>query len=107
VGQKDSLVVNDTTVIPLFYPRVRFEHSISYSTYKYRFKDNTGDSLYYARNYGIIFPTPLDTFFRRDFWRDITNDFSVYQFPDAKTRSNSLSWAPLSKYSKPILIPAL
>lgn len=84
VGQKDSLVVNDTTVIPLFYPRVRFEHSISYSTYKYRFKDNTGDSLYYARNYGIIFPTPLDTFFRRDFWRDITNDFSVYQFPDAK-----------------------
>jgi hypothetical protein len=84
VGQKDSLVVNDTTVIPLFYPRVRFEHSISYSTYKYRFKDNTGDSFYYAKNYGIIFPTPLDTFFRRDFWRDITNDFSIYQFPDAK-----------------------
>ena len=36
LGQKDSIVVNDTTVVPLFYPRVRFEHTISYNTYKYR-----------------------------------------------------------------------
>ena len=29
LGKKDSLVT-DSTVIPLFYPRVRFEHTISF-----------------------------------------------------------------------------
>lgn len=84
LGQKDSLVVNDTTVVPLFYPRVRFEHTISYNTYKYRFSDNFADSAYYNKNYSIVFPTRNDTFFRRDFWKQLVNDFSIYQFPDAK-----------------------
>ena len=30
LGKKDSLVT-DSTVIPLFYPRVRFEHTISFT----------------------------------------------------------------------------
>lgn len=84
LGQRDSIVVNDTTVIPLFYPRVRFEHTINYSTYKYRFKDNVGDSAYYFNNYGVTLGGPIDTFFRRDFWKQLLNDFSIYQFPDAK-----------------------
>ena len=86
-GQKDSIVVNDTTVVPLFYPRVRFEHTISYNTYKYRFDDkhaNAVDTNYYSRNYDIDFPHRPDTFFRRDFWKELLNDFSIYQFPDAK-----------------------
>ncbi len=84
LGQKDSIVVNDTTVIPLFYPRVRFEHTISYNTYKYRFSDNHADTGYYKENYSINFLSQPDTFFRRDFWKELLNDFSVYQFPDAK-----------------------
>lgn len=84
LGQKDSIVVNDSTVIPLFYPRVRFEHTISYNTYNYRFQDNYADSVYYKKNYSINFPSPLDTFFRRDYWKELLNDFSIYQFPDAK-----------------------
>jgi len=84
VGQKDSIVVNDSTTIRLFYPRVRFEHTISYSTYKYRFSDNFADSGYYHKNYNIKFPGETDTFYRRDFWKDLTNDVSIYQFPDAK-----------------------
>lgn len=84
LGQKDSIVVNDSTVIPLFYPRVRFEHTVSYNTYKYRFKDNYTDTSYYKNNYSINFLSQPDTFFRRDFWKELLNDFSVYQFPDAK-----------------------
>lgn len=83
LGQKDS-IVTDSTVIPLFYPRVRLEHTISYNTYKYRFRDNNiRDSSYYRRNYGIDI-NPGDTFFIQDYWKDLTNDFSIYQFPDAK-----------------------
>ena len=91
LGKKDSLVT-DSTVIPLFYPRLRFEHSIQYATYKYRFLDypnisNIGtpyvpDSAYYYDNY---YYAPIkDTVEFMDKWKEIVNDFSIYQFPDAK-----------------------
>lgn len=90
-GRKDS-IVTDSTVIPLFYPRVRFEHTISYSSYKYVFNDaayagNTGvyepDSAYYQDYYK--FPIRIgDSVYFRDKWKELVNDFSIYQFPDAK-----------------------
>jgi hypothetical protein len=97
LGQKDS-IVTDTSVIPLFYPRVRLEHTFSYSTYQYQFNDeatdaysSTGyylDSGYYAKNGINWLPSTssaeLDTILRRDRWHDLGNDFSVYTFPDAK-----------------------
>src|SRR5262249_26951357 len=88
LGKKDS-VVTDSTVIPLFYPRFRLEHTISYSTYNYRFKDDLADSTYYASNYGIQLPHDtsgfiIDSFFRQDVWKQLVNDFSIYSFPDEK-----------------------
>jgi hypothetical protein len=84
LGQKDSLVINDTTTVPLFYPRLRLEHTISYNTYKYRFRDNEADSLMYDSLYNIPLNKSADTFFLQDYWRVLVNDFSIYQFPDAK-----------------------
>ncbi len=92
LGKKDSLV-SDSTVIPLFYPRVRFEHTISYAKLKYEFLDESyinsvsgsiykPDSNYYKNNYG--FRPASDTLFYADKWKVIENDFSLYQFPDAK-----------------------
>ncbi len=81
LGQKDSLVVNDTTVVPLFYPRLRFEYNIKFSSNKYRFEDNFPDSAYYKFYYH------LDTtgfYFTQDLWRELLNDFSIYTFPDKK-----------------------
>lgn len=90
-GRKDSLVT-DSTVVPLFYPRLRFEHTIQYNTYKYRFLDylnvsgiNTlyvPDSAYYQDNYG--YTLTRDTVEFREKWKEVVNDFSIYQFPDAK-----------------------
>lgn len=92
LGRKDSLVT-DSTVIPLFYPRLRFEHTISYSSYKFLFSDapyvsNTGyaykpDSAYYHDYYGLTI-TPGDTVRYRELWKELVNDFSIIQFPDAK-----------------------
>jgi hypothetical protein len=85
-GQKDSLVT-DSTVIPLFYPRLRFEHTFTYGRYNYLFQNAGGtfitDSAYYRDYYGLRLPQD-DTLLRRDRWREISNDFSIYQFPDAK-----------------------
>ena len=52
LGKKDSLVT-DSTVVPLFYPRLRFEHTFQYGKYKYEFRDYVGDSAYYKDNYGL------------------------------------------------------
>jgi hypothetical protein len=83
VGQKDS-IVTDSTVIPLFYPRLRFEHTIKYGSYKYEFSDVDADSIYYSHNYRINLPSLTDTLLLSDKWKEWTNDFSIYQFPDAK-----------------------
>jgi hypothetical protein len=82
-GKKDSLVT-DSTVIPLFYPRLRFEHTFQYGQYKYQFRDYLADSTYYKDNYGLTLSTPIDTVFLKDQWKEFINDFSIYQFPDAK-----------------------
>jgi hypothetical protein len=91
LGKKDSLIT-DSTIIPLFYPRLRFEHTIEYNANKYQFFDiphdnRTGfyfpDSAFYHDTFGITF-NPQDTVRLRDRWKNFVNDFSIYQFPDAK-----------------------
>lgn len=83
VGDKDS-IVTDSTVIPLFYPRLRAELTTSLKTYNYRYRDNTpaGGAVFYKDVYNI--DTPITNIALQDKWRVITNDFSIYQFPDAK-----------------------
>jgi len=82
-GKKDS-IVTDSTVIPLFYPRLRLEHTIQYSINKYVFEDVVGDSVYYKTNYDTALRYPTDTLKLKDRWKELSNDFSIYQFPDAK-----------------------
>lgn len=88
LGRKDS-IVSDSTVIPLFYPRLRFEHDFRYSRYKFRYIDyeNPGigyfpDSAYYQDHYDITLATDSLQFFER--WKEFRNEFSIYTFPDAK-----------------------
>jgi hypothetical protein len=82
-GKKDSLVT-DSTVVPLFYPRLRFEHTFQFTSHKFEFRDYLGDSSYYQKNYDTSLASPRDTFTLRDQWKEMINDFSIYQFPDAK-----------------------
>lgn len=83
LGQKDSIAINDSTTAYLFYPRLRLQHSIDYSTNDLRFTDNKWqlDSAFYADHYGFSL---TDTLFLRDKWSNMINDFSLYQFPFAK-----------------------
>ena len=90
-GKKDS-VVTDSIVVPLSYPSVRFEHSFTYGKYRYSYQDfpvsenqqtNRIDSAYYYDHYRLDVK-PDDSILFRDNWKEITNDFSIYQFPDSK-----------------------
>lgn len=83
LGQKDS-IVTDSTVIPLFYPRLRFEHVFQYNRYAYNFRDYVADSAYYHDNFGVALNFPTDSFQMQDRWKEFINDFSIYQYPDAK-----------------------
>lgn len=83
LGKKDS-IVTDSTVVPLFYPRLRFEHTLQYDKDKYTFLDYVADSVYYKTYYDTSLRRPQDTLLLREKWKSITNDFSIYQFPDAK-----------------------
>jgi hypothetical protein len=82
-GKKDSLVT-DSTIVPLFFPRVRFEHTFQYGQYKYLFSDFVPDSTYYSDHYGLVLNNAADTVYLKDQWKEFINDFSIYQFPDAK-----------------------
>lgn len=83
LGKKDS-IVTDSTIVPLFYPRLRFEHTFSYSKDKYVFQDYLPDTAYYRKYYDTTLSN--DSFQLKDRWQVITNDFSIYQFPDAKNQ---------------------
>jgi hypothetical protein len=82
-GRKDS-VVTDSSVYRYFLPKWRVEHTIRYSTYKYRYLDIQAgtDREYYDSNYG--YPVVPDTVDLNDRWKELYNDFSVIQFPDSK-----------------------
>lgn len=83
LGKKDS-IVTDSTVIPLFFPRLRFEHTLKLEKDSYTFQDYVADSVYYRKYYDTSIGSPKDTFLLQEKWKILTNDFSIYQYPDAK-----------------------
>jgi hypothetical protein len=83
LGKKDSLVT-DSTVVKLFYPRLRFEHTIQSSSYAYRYLDvqAPGAESFYQTNYGFLsVPDTVDLNYNMSV---LKNDVSIVQFPDAK-----------------------
>lgn len=84
LGKRDSVAINDSTTEYLFYPKLRIQHTLTFSVNSYEFKDALGDSALYQKWYGITFPQPTDSFLRYEKWRSLTNDLSLLQFPDTK-----------------------
>jgi hypothetical protein len=86
IGKNDSIVVNDSTTNYLFYPKLRLEHTFTYSKEYYSYLGLQQDSDYYVGNYGAdtLYNKSLESFTLKDEWKRIGNDFSIYQFPDTK-----------------------
>ena len=96
LGKKDSLAINDSTTEYLFYSKLRFQHTLTYSSYNYQFRDFVADSFYYKNRYDTVIVSDtssakkLDSLVVTDKWKVISNDFSIYQFPDTKNLAQYL-----------------
>lgn len=96
VGQKDSLQVNDSTLVRLFYTRLRFQHTFAYSSSQYQYNDLALVTSDY-NTYFHYTPTEDSVYFR-DRWRDITNEFSIYTYPDKKNTAQFLKVGAAYQY---------
>jgi len=82
-GQSDSLVVNDSTIIRLFYPRFRLQHTFTFSSQQFEFRDlftGAAKSADYLKYFNYTVTNNAFTF--RDTWKNINNDFSIISFPE-------------------------
>lgn len=90
IGQKDS-IVTDSSVIRLFYPRLRLEHDLQFSNRNYQFYDYNIDSINSERYIKYFnFANPNDTVQYSDKWSRISNSFSLISYPDKKNQSQFL-----------------
>ena len=93
-GKKDSIIINDSTTEYLFYPKLRFQHTITYTSSSYQYRDTlsdpgyaTQDSIFYKQNYDTtLHPTNGLNFSVQDRWKFVSNDFVIRQFPETKNQ---------------------
>ena len=93
IGKKDSVAINDSTTEYLFYPKLRLQHSFTYSTYSYLYKDNnidTTDSVIYHVWYDTTLINKAAGFLMQEKWTVMSNDFSLLQFPATKNPAQFL-----------------
>ncbi len=91
IGKKDSIAINDSTTEYLFYPKLRVQHSFTYSTYNYFYRDDLADSTIYKNWYDTIVKKGTDSFFVREKWSVMSNDITLLQFPDTKNSGQFIS----------------
>jgi len=84
LGKRDTININDTTREFLFYPKLRLQYSFNLNTYQYNFRDYAADSLIYKAWYDTSLRRSTDSFYVREKWTVISNDFSLLQFPETK-----------------------
>lgn len=82
-GQKDSLVT-DSSVIKLYYPRLRLEHELLITNNSYEFADSYVDSLNYKTYFNYTVKKKGENLLFRDAYNGIQNSLSILSFPDKK-----------------------
>ncbi|TAD85570.1 MAG: hypothetical protein EAY75_11115 [Bacteroidetes bacterium] len=92
LGQRDSIFDADSNLVKLFFPRLRLQHTFSYSTSSYAFSDAlTSDAAYadvYRKRYGWVpVSQPLQL---QDTWQDVTNEAALILFPQKTNQDQFL-----------------
>jgi len=84
LGKKDSIIINDSTTEYLFYSKLRIQHTFKFSNFTYQYSDNLADSAIYQDWFNIHFDTVAQSYFRQESWTVLSNDLSLYSFPETK-----------------------
>ena len=97
LGKKDSVEINDSTTEYLFYSKLRFQHTFTYTSSSNIFIDTvlsgngrSLDSAVYQNWYDTSVSASKRFFQVADQWKIISNDFSILQFPDTKNAGQYL-----------------
>ncbi len=91
IGKRDSVAINDSTTEYLFYPKLRAQHSFTYNTYNYLYRDEKADSAIYKNWYDTTLKKAIDSFFVNEKWSVMSNDFTLLSFPDTKNSGQFIS----------------
>ena len=91
IGKRDSVAINDSTTEHLFYPKLRAQHSFTYSTYNYLYRDDKADSAIYKNWYDTIAKFGKDSFLVKEKWAVMSNDLTLLQFPNTKNPGQFIS----------------
>jgi len=97
LGSKDSLVT-DSVTYRLFYPRLRLQHTISYTSNQYIFQDYDRSPASYNLYYNYF--NPVDSVRFKDLWKDLTNEFSIITFPEKKNQNQFLKMGAAYQFLK-------
>ena len=93
LGQKDS-IVTDSSVVKLFYPKLRLQHTINIKKNVYNFNDIYADSANYQNYFGLNIKgnatNTFDTISNKDAFSLISNELSIISFPDKKNAAQFL-----------------
>jgi hypothetical protein len=90
IGQKDSLVT-DSVTYKLFYPRLRFQHTFTYTKYSYEYEDDIAADSDYAKYFNFHYVYPFyDTLRFQDRWISLTNEFSLISYPQKNNQNQFL-----------------
>jgi len=90
IGRKDS-VTTDSSVVYLFYPRFRFQHTLQFNRYSFQYTDTKVDTAGYRLLYNL---NGLPAIFGlKDFWQTFNNELAIYSFPDIKNQQQFLKAA--------------
>jgi Putative porin len=97
IGKNDSIAINDSTTEYLFYSKLRFQHTFTYTSSSFTYIDtvlsNSGriiDSAIYKNWYDTSLRKSTKLFQLTDAWKIVSNDFSLLQFPDTKNSGQYL-----------------
>lgn len=82
-GQKDS-IVKDSVTTRIFYPRLRFQHSLKYASYNYKYIDVNPVTQDYLTYFNYI---AGDTVQFKDTWKELTNELAIITYPDKKNQA--------------------
>ncbi|MES2773210.1 MAG: putative porin [Bacteroidota bacterium] len=85
-GQKDS-IVTDSTVIKLFYPRIRIQHNFWVGNSQHSFRD--ASSVDSVRKYYGYTSLSANILFK-DVWKEIKNEFALILFPEKQNQNQFL-----------------
>lgn len=89
-GQKKSIMMEDSSMATIFYPRFRLEHTLRYTQSQFQFFDEAYIDTLYNKYLGYQHPGVVTQIQFQDAWRDLKNELAIITYPNKNNQSQFL-----------------